>query len=115
MAAKKTISKKDVDAAETTARSDGLDYVTPPVRVLTSQQDVIDELKMGSQQFMRLLRKYPFACCGASGKLNGRWHVTAEDVWRWHRFVQQQELRHPDARRMRPAEPPELGEIHARS
>jgi hypothetical protein len=89
--------------------------VTKPAGVLTSQQEVIDALKMGQSQFVRLLRKYPFGCCGSSGKLNGRWHVTVEDVWRWHRYVQRQELRHPDARRMRPEEPPDISDIRARS
>jgi len=116
MAARKSGGKKN-DTENTDAMGDDVDReaVAPPSNVLTSQQEVLDELKMGQSQFIRLLRKYPFGCCGASGKLNGRWHVTREDVWRWHRYVQRQELRHPDARRMRPEEPPELGDIRARS
>jgi hypothetical protein len=106
MAAKKSNGKKDANEnTEALDRDDGRDYVAPPENVLTSQQEVIDALKMGQSQFVRLLRKYPFGCCGSSGKLNGR----------WHRYVQRQELRHPDARRLRPEEPPDLLDIRARS
>ncbi len=93
---------------------EAMEPVIPPERVLTSQQEVIDELRMGQKPFIRLLKKYPFLNSGAAGKINGRWHVTVEDVWRWHRYVQRQEIRHPDARRMRPEEPPDLGDIRGK-
>ena len=84
------------------------------VRVLTSQAEVLAELRMGREQFMRLLRKYSFDVTGKAGKINGRWHVRVDDVWRWHGYVQDQERRHPDARRMRPEEPPALRRIKGR-
>lgn len=82
--------------------------------VLTSKQEVADVLKMSVYQFSQLLHKYPFANSGAAGKLNGRWHVSRANVWEWYKFVQRQEIRHPDARRMRPDEPPEIAAIVAR-
>lgn len=115
MAAKKSTEKKaDTENTDAMGRNDDRNDVAPPDNVLTSQQEVIDELKMGRKQFLTLLKKYPFCNCGAAGKINGRWHVTREDVWRWHRYVQRQELRHPEARRMRPEEPPDLRDIRAR-
>jgi hypothetical protein len=110
MAAKKENSKKTgPETIDTPAP------VEPPRKVLTSQQEVIEELRMSQYQFETLLKKYPFYHSGAAGKLNGRWHVAVEDVWRWHRYVQQQERRHPDARRMRPEEPPDIADIRARA
>jgi hypothetical protein len=83
-------------------------------KLLTSKQEVADELKMSVYQFNQLLRRYPFCSSGAAGKLNGRWHIDVEYVWKWYEFVQRQEIRHPDARRMRPEEPPGLNEIRTR-
>jgi len=99
---------------KTTATAPSADDPGPPAKVLTSQQEVIDELRISSYRFTQLLKKYPFSHSGAAGKLNGRWHVALEDVWRWFRYIQRQEMRHPDARRMRPEEPPELSEISTR-
>jgi hypothetical protein len=85
--------------------------------MLTSQQEVIDYLQMSRGQFQRLLAKYPFVKSGAPGKINGRWHVERVKVRAWWELVQYQEaqaLRHPDMRRMRPVEPPELSSIKGR-
>ena len=100
----KKVGDKKTDASE----------APPPERVLTSKQEVIDELKMGMTMFNSLLKKYPFCSCGAPGKLSGRWHVAVEDVWRWYRHIQKQELRHPDSRRLRPEEPPGIAAIKGR-
>jgi hypothetical protein len=84
-------------------------------RILTSAHEVAEELGIGIKPFFRLLRKYPFSNgTGVTGKLNGRWNVPAEYVHKWHRYVLRQETRHPDSRRMRPAEPPEMGDIQGR-
>ena len=87
---------------------------TPP-KMLTSKQEVADELKMSIRHFSRLLQKYPFAD-GAEvpGKIGGRWRVSVDDAWKWFFYVQAQELRHPDSRRMRPEEPPEISGIAGR-
>jgi len=85
------------------------------IDILSSAQEVADELKMGLRPFYRLVNKYPFGLCGVAGKIMGRWKVTRSDVHNWFRYVQRQELRHPDARRMRPEEPPELTELKGRS
>jgi len=121
MASKET-KKKKIETGKTapetndgtTAPHHSNDDQRPPAKVLTSQQEVADELKIGRFRFMRLLQKYPFEHSGVAGKINGRWHVAVEDVWCWYRYVQRQEMRHPDARRMRPEEPPALSEIRTR-
>ena len=82
--------------------------------ILSSKQEVADELKMSLHQLTQLLRKYPFEGSGVPGKIMGRWKVDRTDVHRWFRYVQRQELRHPDARRMRPEEPPEIAAIKGR-
>jgi len=83
--------------------------------ILSSEQQVADELNMSLWKFRQLRRTYPFEKSGAPSKLMGSWRVTKEDVVRWFRYVQRQEMRHPDARRMRPEEPPELQGIKGRS
>jgi len=102
MATKKTAPKLAPD-------SKGDDDLAIDENILTSKQEVADVLKMTVYQFNTLLRRYSFADgSGVSGKLNGRWHVPKDYVLRWYRYVQTQEARHPDARRMRPVEAPEL-------
>ena len=108
MAEKKTTKKDQTDADKTAAG----DTDTP--RVLTSVHEVAAELSISVHTLYSLLRKYPFDAIGVSGKLNGRWHVPVEDVWRWYQYVKRQEARHPDARRMRPEEPPEIQDIKGR-
>jgi hypothetical protein len=111
MAAKKESAKKEAPAVQQAADDDQ----TREPNILTSKQEVADALKMTVYQFSQLLRRYSFATgAGVSGKLNGRWHVPKDYVFRWYRYVQRQELRHPDARRMRPDEPPELRNIQGR-
>ena len=82
--------------------------------LLTSQQEVVDFLDMSRGKFQRLLIKYPFKASGVPGKVNGRWHVERKYVLQWWKHVQAQELRHPDSRRMRPEEPPDIANISAR-
>jgi hypothetical protein len=86
----------------------------PAVTWLTSKQEVADALQLSIYKLETLLRRYPFGACGVSGKVCGRWHVDRADVFAWFRYVQSQELRHPDARRMRPEEPPELTDLRGR-
>lgn len=83
--------------------------------LLTSKQEVADVLKMSLTTFERLLQKYPFHHSGAPGKVQGRWRVMSAYVFRWWEYVQRQELRHPDARRLRPEEAPDLAEIRGRA
>jgi hypothetical protein len=84
------------------------------VILLTSKQEVADFLRMSVRKCNGLLRKYPFIRSGVSGKVNKRWHVDSEYVQRWIGYVHKEESRHPDARRMRPAEPPGVFEIQGR-
>jgi len=86
----------------------------PGLDLLTSKQEVADELKMSLYQLEKFLRLYPFDCSGVPGKVGGRWRVYRADVHRWWRFVQRQELRHPEAKRMRPEEPPDLANLKGR-
>jgi hypothetical protein len=78
--------------------------------LLTSKQEVADLLGMSITTLGRYLRKYKFT----GGTTNGRWRVFKTDVFAWWKHVQHQEHRHPEARRMRPEEAPELQEIKAR-
>lgn len=87
---------------------------SPVLRLLTSKQEVADELRMSLYQLDQLLRKYPFENSGAPGKIMGRWKTTKANVHAWFRYVQSQELRHPDARRLRPEEPPDIAAIKGR-
>jgi|AACY02.16.fsa_nt_gi hypothetical protein len=86
----------------------------PPMDLLSSKQEVADELKMSLYQLDKLLQRYPFEVSGVPPKVRGRWRVYRQDVHRWYRYVQRQELRHPDARRLRPEEPPELAGLKGR-
>jgi hypothetical protein len=91
-----------------------IDDSVVPEKILTSKVEVADELDMSVYQFNKLINKYPFDHSGVAGKISGRWRVTKEDAWRWFRYVQTQERRHPEARRMRPQEPPPVAEIRTR-
>lgn len=82
--------------------------------LLTSKQEVADLLGMSERTLSRMLQKYPFSNSGRTGKVNGRWRVFKSDVFAWWAYVQRQEFRHPDARRMRPEEAPVLQEIQGR-
>jgi hypothetical protein len=102
-----------------TKKSDAVSEVVQedrPVGVIFGcKQEVADALRMSIYQFEKLLRRYPFDVTGVSGKILGRWHVTQADVFVWYRHVQRQESRHPEARRMRPEEAPDLDQIKGRS
>lgn len=82
--------------------------------ILDCKQAVADELKLSIYQLDQRLRKYPFHGAGVVGKINGRWNVRRVDVWAWDNYVRRQELRHPDSRRLRPEEPPEVRAIRGR-
>jgi hypothetical protein len=81
---------------------------------LTSKQAVADELGMSVDTLTRFLRQYPFHHSGAPGVINGRWRVRRTYVILWWEYVQRQNQRHPDARRLRPEEPPDLAAIKGR-
>lgn len=81
---------------------------------MTSKQQVADLLGMSVTTFTRYLAKYRFSCCGKAGVVNGRWRVFKSDVFAWWAYVQRQEARHPDMRRLRPEEPPVLQNIKRR-
>lgn len=82
--------------------------------ILTSRQEVADALKISPYQLWQRMTKYPPAELGIPMKVSGRFHVYLDDVHAWNQYVQRQELRHPDARRMRPDEAPELSKIRGR-
>lgn len=103
--------KKDDEVIITT--EDGV-TMEPVIEIISSKQEVADELKMHINTLEKYLKKYPFELCGVPGKIMGRWRLARSDVHRWFRYVQSQEFRHPDSRRLRPAEPPELSEIKGR-
>lgn len=84
------------------------------LEILSSKQEVADELKMSLHQLSALLKKYPFELSGVPSKIMGRWRVQKSDVARWFAYVQRQEVRHPESRRLRPEEPPALAEIRGR-
>jgi hypothetical protein len=104
-----------LDEGEAVDRPGGIEEA-PAVEagILTSKQAVADYLQMSMYQFETLLRKYPFRHSGVSGKVNGRWRTRGADAWRWFVFVQKQETRHPEMRRFRPDEAPELTGIVGR-
>lgn len=111
MAKSQKKSKIDLEKDDETPATEN---VTTMSELLLSQQEVADELKMSVHTFEQLLRKYPFHATGVAGKINGRWRVTKDDVWRWFYHIQRQEARHPDSRRLRPEESPELSTIKGR-
>lgn len=82
--------------------------------LLASKQQVADVLGMSIRTFERYLAKYPFSCSGKAGVVNGRWRVFRTDVYAWWAYVQRQEARHPEIRRMRPEEPPVVRDIKGR-
>lgn len=84
-------------------------------KILGSKQEVAEELKMSIHTLGQLLVKYPFHhAAGVNPKIMGRWRISMTDAYNWFRYVQRQESRHPEARRLRPEEPPELAEIVGR-
>ena len=83
--------------------------------LLTSQQDVAAALDMSTATLERYLARYPWR--GADlppGKVNGRWRVKRSDVLDWFEYVRRQQVRHPEARRFRPEEAPEVAAIRGR-
>ena len=86
----------------------------PVLDLLTSKQEVADELRMSLYQLDKILQRYPFDLSGVPGKIRGRWRVERKDVHRWWRYVKRQELRHPESKRLRPEEPPELASLKGR-
>lgn len=107
---KKGRGKKTDDGQKNDERQERIE--TPVF--LTSAQEISDALRMSLYQFQQLVRRYPFSDTGVSGKIMGRWRITQDDAFRWFRYVQKQECRHPDSRRMRPEEAPALEEIKGR-
>ncbi len=83
-------------------------------KLLTSKQEVADALGMSVRTFERYLQRYPFALSGAPGTVRGRWRVQRAYVLAWWEYVQRQEMRHPEMRRLRPEEPPTVAEIKGR-
>jgi hypothetical protein len=83
--------------------------------LLTRQHDVARALGMSASTLERYLARYPWHLSGwAAGKVNGRWRVPRVDVLAWWQYVRKHETRHPAARRFRPEERTELGNIRAR-
>lgn len=86
-----------------------------PQDLLTSQTEVAAALGMSPATFERYLTRYPWHGAEvSSGKINGRWRVFRTDVLAWWAWVCRQELRHPEARRYRPEEPPTVASIQGR-
>ena len=83
-------------------------------KLLTSKQEVADELGMSVRTFERYLQRYPFGVSGVPGTVRGRWRVQRAYVLAWWEYVQRQEMRHPEMRRLRPEEPPAVAEIKGR-
>ena len=110
--------KKKKEEADVLEMQDGLtqdDFgQEPDLEILSSKQEVADVLKMSVRQLNDLVQRYPFDYIGVPSKIMGRWRVTRIDVFRWFRYVQQQECRHPRAKRMRPDEPPSIASIKGR-
>ena len=104
------IAKKEKDF---TTKPPG-NEIHPNDEMLTSQQDVADALGMSTNTLERYLKKYPFHNSGAPGKVNSRWRVLKSFVFKWWNYVQRQETRHPEARRLRPEEAPDLQDIKGR-
>ena len=99
---------KKTEQAETDTQID------TAMEMLVGKKEIARELKMSERTLVKYFSKYPFESCGISGKIMGSWRVDRADVYRWWRWVQSQELRHPEARRLRPQEPPEIAGIVGR-
>lgn len=84
------------------------------MEMIVGKKALASELKMSMSTLDRYLSKYPFEACGIPGKVMGSWRLDKADVYRWWRWVQSQELRHPDSRRLRPEEPPDIQSIVGR-
>ena len=85
------------------------------MQLLVRKEEIAKYLRMHVNTLDKLLAKYPFELIGVAGKIMGMWRIPKNDVDRWFQFVREQEYRHPDARRMRPPEPPEVDDIVGRS
>lgn len=83
--------------------------------ILSGAQEVADVLRWSVKTLRKYARQYPPGGAGIPTHLNGRWNVRRDEILRWRDHVMQQENRHPEARRFRPAEAPSLTEIKARS
>ena len=110
----KNVKKEKQETENMVPKMDERETDTVAADMLTSKQEVAEALKMSLRTFERLEQKYTFALTGVTGRVNGRWRVSREQVRNWFNYVQRQESRHPDARRMRPEEPPDLQEIKGR-
>ena len=100
-----------------TAGADAGDQDVTICNILSCKEDVAKKLGMSVQTLNLLVNEYPFEDIGIPAKIRGRWRVTELDVHRWFRYVQYKETekkRHPEARRMRPAEPPDIEDIQGR-
>ena len=97
-----------------TEQAEAETQIDTAMEMLVGKKEIARELKMSASTLDRYLGKYPFDECGVPGKVMGSWRVDRADVYRWWRWVQSQELRHPEARRLRPQEPPEVAGIVGR-
>jgi hypothetical protein len=119
------LPNKEIGTAENGARAETADDDAPAAEakdvvkfdgeILDSKQAILDFLKMGEKMFNVLHKKYPFInAIGITGKVRGKFFVSAEQVRVWAAHVQHQETRHPEMRRFRPEEPPDIGAIKGR-
>lgn len=83
-------------------------------KILCGIDEVAAYLRIHPDTLRRYARKFPPMDADFLAKLNGRWHVKASEAMAWLDYVKRQIHRHPDSRRMRPEEPPEVAAIQAR-
>lgn len=83
--------------------------------IITSKQELLDVVKMSARVFDPLVERYSFErLLGISAKINGRYHLTKRQALLWYKRMQHERCRHPEARRMRPMEPPDIDGIVGR-
>ena len=88
--------------------------VTRSNEILTGAEEVAAHLGWHVNTLRKYAAKYPPSGTGFPAHLNGRWNVSKTDIEQWRAYVIRQESRHPESRRFRPEEPPEIAAIQGR-
>ena len=106
-------TEADTTTESATAATEAADVVSGDL--FSSLQDILEFTGWSKTRFYKVHKKYPLIdAIGVTGQIYGRFCVTEDQIRIWLNYVQRQESRHPDMRRLRPEEPPGLIKIQGR-